>query len=71
MYGNKELARSEDSAGSRQTDPSRADQRLPGAPGLGYYVYLYVNPVNESVFYVGKGKNGRALAHLQTEETHQ
>ena len=31
---------------------------------LGYYVYLYVNPIDESIFYVGKGKGGRALAHL-------
>jgi hypothetical protein len=35
---------------------------------LGYYVYLYVDPTDGSVFYVGKGKNGRALAHLRTDE---
>ena len=35
---------------------------------LGYYVYLYVNPADQSVFYVGKGKNGRALAHLHADE---
>jgi len=35
---------------------------------LGYYVYLYVNPVDDAVFYVGKGKNGRALAHLRAGE---
>ncbi len=35
---------------------------------LGYYVYLYVNPLNGSVFYVGKGKSGRALAHLREDE---
>ena len=35
---------------------------------LGYYVYLYVNPLNNSVFYVGKGKGGRALAHLHADE---
>jgi len=35
---------------------------------LGYYVYLYVNPMDDSVFYVGKGKNGRALAHLRADE---
>jgi hypothetical protein len=35
---------------------------------LGYYVYLYVNPIDESIFYVGKGKGGRALAHLRTDE---
>ncbi len=31
---------------------------------LGYYVYLYVDPVDNRVFYVGKGKGSRALAHL-------
>ncbi len=35
---------------------------------LGYYVYLYVNPVDESVFYVGKGIYGRALEHLRADE---
>jgi hypothetical protein len=35
---------------------------------LGYHVYLYVNPIDHSVFYVGKGKNGRALAHLRADE---
>ena len=35
---------------------------------LGYYVYLYINPLDGTVFYVGKGKNGRALAHLRTGE---
>jgi hypothetical protein len=35
---------------------------------LGYYVYLYVNPLDSTVFYVGKGKGGRALAHLSAPE---
>ncbi len=35
---------------------------------LGYYVYLYVDPADDSVFYVGKGKGGRALAHLSADE---
>ncbi|HXH07683.1 MAG TPA: hypothetical protein VNI83_13960 [Vicinamibacterales bacterium] len=36
--------------------------RIPAATArkLGYYVYLYVDPTDRSVFYVGKGKNGRA-----------
>ena len=38
------------------------------AKKLGDYVYLYVNPLDGSVFYVGKGKSGRALAHLRTDE---
>src|SRR5688500_18661586 len=31
---------------------------------LGWYVYLYVNPLDEKIFYVGKGKGARCLAHL-------
>jgi len=36
---------------------------------LGYYVYLLVNPIDKSIFYVGKGKGKRALAHLQDVRT--
>jgi hypothetical protein len=32
---------------------------------LGYYVYVLLNPIDGSIFYVGKGKGKRALAHLQ------
>ena len=32
---------------------------------LGHYVYLYIDPRNGSIFYVGQGKGGRALAHLK------
>jgi|694.fasta_scaffold04515_2 hypothetical protein len=32
---------------------------------LGYYVYLYVDPRTDAIFYVGQGKGGRALAHLK------
>lgn len=35
------------------------------ATQLGHYVYVYVNPLNDQVFYVGKGKGTRALAHLE------
>jgi len=38
------------------------------ASKLGYYVYVYVNPFDNSVFYVGKGKGARALAHLDAAE---
>jgi len=38
------------------------------ASKLGYYVYLYVDPSDDSVFYVGKGKGARALSHLNTQE---
>lgn len=40
----------------------------PVARKLGYYVYLYVNPLDHSIFYVGKGKGSRALAHLDVVE---
>ena len=31
---------------------------------LGFYVYAYVDPRDESIRYVGKGKGARAIAHL-------
>lgn len=43
------------------------------AKKLRYYVYLYINPLvdppNGSVFYVGKGKNGKVLTHLHAGAT--
>jgi len=38
------------------------------ASKLGYYVYVYVNPIDDSIFYVGKGKGSRAVAHLEAAE---
>lgn len=38
------------------------------AKALGFYVYLYVNPENGEVFYVGKGKGKRALSHLNGQK---
>ncbi len=34
---------------------------------LGYYVYLYLDPRNNEIFYVGKGKGNRAFSHLFEE----
>ena len=34
---------------------------------LGYYIYLYVNPFDETIFYVGKGKGNRVLSHLDNK----
>jgi hypothetical protein len=31
---------------------------------LKYYVYLYIDPRDDTIFYVGKGKCNRAFAHL-------
>ena len=41
--------------------PSRVIEKL------GYYVYLYVNPFDDAIFYVGKGKGNRVLSHLDNE----
>jgi uncharacterized protein len=38
------------------------------AKKLGNYVYLYVDPRDQRIFYVGKGKGQRALAHLTAPE---
>lgn len=34
---------------------------------LGHYVYLYVDPTNSEVFYVGKGSGNRAFSHLDAD----
>lgn len=34
---------------------------------LGYYVYLYIDPRDESIFYVGKGSGARCLTHLSDD----
>lgn len=38
------------------------------ATKLRYYVYVYVDPRDDQIFYVGKGCRGRALAHLDEEQ---
>jgi hypothetical protein len=42
---------------------------------LGHYVYLYINPFSDEVFYIGKGKGNRAFQHLseskESEKTEQ
>ncbi len=35
---------------------------------LAYYVYIYVDPTDQSIFYVGKGQKNRALQHLNDEK---
>lgn len=32
-----------------------------------YYVYLYIDPRNDEVFYIGKGKGNRCFAHLKSK----
>lgn len=43
--------------------------RLPQsvAAKMGYYVYLYVDPRDDRIFYVGKGRGARALAHFDAQ----
>jgi hypothetical protein len=40
------------------------------AEALGHYVYLYIDPRDEKVFYVGKGKGERCLDHLFEDDDH-
>lgn len=42
----------------------------PAIEKLGYYVYLYINPTDGKIFYVGKGKGNRAFQHLTDETEH-
>lgn len=34
---------------------------------LKYYIYIYIDPRDNEIFYVGKGKNDRAFDHLSEE----
>jgi hypothetical protein len=45
----------------------RATTKLPAAVRrrLGHYVYAYVNPLDDRIFYVGKGRGARLLAHAR------
>ena len=53
------------------TSPMRIPRIAPAvARKLGHYVYLYVNPLDRSVFYVGKGRGTRALAHFRADDRH-
>jgi hypothetical protein len=36
---------------------------------LGNYVYLYIDPLDDKVFYVGKGRSNRAFEHLSDERS--
>ncbi len=40
------------------------------AEKLGHYVYLYVDPRDGKVFYIGKGKDERCLDHLFEDDDH-
>jgi hypothetical protein len=35
---------------------------------LGYYVYLYIDPNDQRIFYVGKGQGNRVFAHLDDRQ---
>ena len=35
------------------------------------YVYLLIDPTNEEIFYVGKGKNNRVFDHLDDEKNQE
>ena len=37
------------------------------AKELKSYVYLYIDPRNDEIFYVGKGNNNRCFSHLKDE----
>ena len=32
---------------------------------IGYYVYVYIDPFTDTIFYIGKGKENRCFSHLK------
>ncbi|MFL2957113.1 MAG: hypothetical protein ACJZ39_06640 [Candidatus Thalassarchaeaceae archaeon] len=48
---------------ARMTD----DIPIEVAEQLGHYVYLYIDPRNDSIQYIGKGVGSRALSHLSDD----
>ena len=53
------------------TIPPHLRSLKPGmAEALGHYVYLYVDPRDGKVFYIGKGKDERCLDHLYEDDDH-
>jgi hypothetical protein len=53
------------------TIPPHLRSLKPGmAEKLGHYVYLYVDPRDGKVFYIGKGKGERCLDHLFEDDDH-
>jgi hypothetical protein len=51
--------------------PGHLRSLKPGmAEALGHYVYLYIDPRDEKVFYIGKGKGERCLDHLFEDDDH-
>ena len=53
------------------TIPAHLRSLKPGmAEKLGHYVYLYVDPRDGKVFYIGKGKGERCLDHLYEDDDH-
>lgn len=43
----------------------------PNKPPLTWYVYVYRDPINNAVFYVGEGKGNRCKSHLYRATTWQ
>ena len=60
---------SEKSSNSETRVMSYQDMKIPSAvlKQLDHYVYIYTNPLDGKVFYIGKGQGRRVLDHL-TEE---
>lgn len=38
---------------------------------LKYYVYIYIDPENDEIFYVGKGKDDRVFSHLSDNKENE
>jgi uncharacterized protein len=38
---------------------------------IGYYVYLYIDPRNNQIFYIGQGNGNRAFHHLHSDDENE
>ena len=38
---------------------------------IGHYVYLYIDPRDNTVFYIGKGQNNRVFDHLKDKNENE
>jgi hypothetical protein len=51
--------------GSKSFSQAVAETGAIHSTGCGYYVYFLIDPTNQEIFYVGKGKGNRVASHVK------